>query len=151
MSNQNLEQPYLLTVHVNGEEETFTFPTLESRDAFVKEMQQQEDVNISPMIADDQWGDYQKRRNKMLDDGGVFVDLYEEDGVSKAKFSYSEEAYEKIEKDATEQGVSVDELMAQDLKKYTDDATVLSEKVLMSRQQRRLLERRAKKQKTENR
>lgn len=135
---------YKLTVHMGGEDETFTFPTLADRDAFIKQFKR-DGYDTGPQIADDKWEDYQQRRETTLGNGSVVIDSYKEDGVSKLKFSYSEEAYQTMLAHAKEQSISVDELVQQDMQEYFPGSAPTRDTPPLSRQQRRQVERRARK------
>ena len=135
---------YKLTVHTGGKDETFTFLTLADRDSFIKQMKR-DGYDTGPQIADDKWEDYRDRRNTMLANGGICMDLYKEDGVSKLKLSYSEEAYETMAAHAMEQGITVDELIDRDMEECFPGNAPKLDPPPLSRQQRRQRERRARK------
>ncbi len=135
---------YKLTLHIGGKDETFTFPTLAARDTFIKQLKR-DGHDIGPQIADDKWQDYQERRETTLANGGVVIDTYKEDGVTKMKFSYSEEAYQTMLAHAREKDITVDALIEQDMKEYFPGNTPTLDTTPLTRQQRRQKERRARK------
>lgn len=134
------EQPYLLTVHVDGEEETYRFSTLVARDAFIESLKEQGDTG--PLIPDDKFEDYQARRETTLSGGGVCIDVFD----STMKFSMSEEAYRKIVADAQAAGLDPQTYLQQNLDRFV--AAEMDSG--LTRQQRRQRERQAAKKARKN-
>lgn len=80
----------------------------------------------------------QARFAKVMEEGGVYFDMHPDTG--KMKMSFSQEAYDKIAADAAAAGVSFDEFVQMQWAE-----TIAKYKSGMTRQQRRQMERRAKK------
>lgn len=108
------EQPWLLTLHEDGEEKTLRFPSEKARQAYLDELKCRPDLKTGPMIPDEQFSDYIERKETTLDNGGIFFELTDE-GVH---CSISEEAHERVAAEATAAGLDVQSFMQQQLDEY---------------------------------